>query len=537
MKKALVNGKIYVERGTFATAVAIEDGIITAVGTNEEILACVGQDAEIIDCEGRTVIPGLNDSHMHLLMMGAGLYQVDITGVKSIDEMIERVRAFREKYPSRCTNGIHSVGWNQDLFTQDKRIPNRHDLDRIATDIPVVLERVCGHVVSSNTKAIELLGLNVGSPQFAGGTFELEEDGYPNGVFTENASGHIISTIPDYTLEQREGMFMAAMDYAVAHGLTSVQSNDVGTTAEAEIVFPLVNKIYESGRGKLRYHHQIAYKRTEQFEAYIAGEYTHKRELHPYVTLGPLKLFRDGSLGGRTATVFHDYLDDRGNYGVEATDDATMAEMCRLADNAGIQVVTHVIGDKAISDTVGFYEGVMHNGKNPLRHALVHCQITDTPLLERIVRDDIPVLYQPIFLDYDMHAVIPRCGEELSSTSYAFGTMARLGAHVSYGTDCPVESCNPFPCIYSAVTRKDSHGYPEGGFFPNECVDVYTAIDAYTIGSAYVQFAENQKGRIKRGYVADMVILDRDIFTCDPMEIRDILPVLTMVGGETVYKK
>ena len=159
------------------------------------------------------------------------------------------------------------------------------------------------------------------------------------------------------------------------------------------------------------------------------------------------------------------------------------------------------------------------------------------PLLERIVKDDILALYQPIFLDYDMHAVISRCGEELSSTSYAFGTMARLNAKVSYGTDCPVEDCNPFPNIYSAVTRKDKNGWPEGGFFPKECVDVYTAIDAYTAGSAYAQFMENEKGRIKPGFMADMVMLDKDIFTCDPMEIRDILPVMTIVGGEIVYER
>lgn len=537
MKKAFINGKIYVERGTFVQAAAIENGVITAIGSNEEILADVGKDAELIDCEGRTVIPGLNDSHMHLLMMGAGLYQVDITGVTSIEEMLDRVRAFMAKYPERCTGGVHSVGWNQDMFIGDKRIPNRHDLDKLSTEIPIVLERICGHVVTANTKAIELLGLKAGSPQFPGGTFELEEDGYPNGVFTENACGHILSTLPEYTFEQREAMFLNAMDFAVEHGLTSVQSNDVGTSADPELVFPLVKKVFASGKAKLRYHHQIAYKRPEDFANYINGEFKQKAGLHPWLTFGPLKLFRDGSLGGRTATVFHDYLDDPGNFGVEATDDATMVAMCRMADAAGIQVVTHVIGDKAITDTVEFYEAVMHGGKNPLRHALVHCQITNKPLLERIVKDDIPVLYQPIFLDYDMHAVIPRCGEELSSTSYAFGTMAQLGAHVAYGTDCPVESCNPFPCIYSAVTRKDKYGMPEGGFFPNECVDVETAIDAYTIGSAYAQFMENEKGRIKPGFVADMVMLDKDIFTCDPMEIRDILPVLTMVGGETVYKK
>ena len=136
-----------------------------------------------------------------------------------------------------------------------------------------------------------------------------------------------------------------------------------------------------------------------------------------------------------------------------------------------------------------------------------------------------------------MYAVVPRCGDALSSTSYAFGTAAKMDIRASYGTDSPVEDCNPFPCIYAAVTRKDLNGKPEGGFYPQECVDVTTAIDAYTIESAYHEFREDVKGRIKAGYYADMIVLDTDIFTCDPMAIKDIKPELTMVGGEIVYRK
>jgi predicted amidohydrolase YtcJ len=539
MKTALVNGKIYIERGVFKSAVLSEDGIIKATGTDEEILAAAGKDAKVIDCEGRTVIPGINDSHMHLLLIGSGLYQADTTGVKSIEDLIEKTKAFAEKYPERCVGGIHSIGWNQDLFTEgEKRIPTRHDLDKISTEVPVVLERICSHVVSANTKAIEMRGLGIGSAQFSGGTFELEEDGYPSGVFTENACAEILKVIPPYTAEQREDMFINAMNYAVEHGITSVQSNDAGCAESMDLVFPLVHRVYDSGKAKFRYHHQVCCHTVEEYKEYLAGEYRHGDYSHPWLTLGPLKLFRDGSLGGRTATMRHEYLDDPGNYGVEATHDEEMMELCRMADEVGMQVVTHVIGDKAIEDTVRCYESVLHNGKNPLRHGLVHCQITDMPLLERIAKDDILTLYQPIFLDYDMHAVISRCGEQLSSTSYAFGTMNRLNHKaVSYGTDSPVEDCNPFPNIYSAVTRKDKNGYPEGGFFPNECVDVYDAVDAYTEGSAYAQFMENEKGRIKPGYMADMTVLDKDIFTCDPMEIRSILPVMTIVGGKVVYEK
>ena len=186
---------------------------------------------------------------------------------------------------------------------------------------------------------------------------------------------------------------------------------------------------------------------------------------------------------------------------------------------------------------IGNYEEVIGEGENVHRNALVHCQITDRPMLERIAKSDILVMYQPIFLDYDMHAVISRCGEELTSTSYAFKTLADMGAHISYGTDSPVENCNPFPNIYSAVTRKDKNGWPENGFYGAECVPVEMAIDAYTLGSAYNEFKEMRKGRIKAGYLADMIVLDRDIFTCDPMEIRQILPLMTIVDGEIVYKK
>ncbi|ODU56115.1 MAG: amidohydrolase [Clostridium sp. SCN 57-10] len=539
MKTVLINGKIYVERGVFAQAVYAEDGVICSVGTNEEVLAAAGKDAEVIDCGGKTVIPGLNDSHMHLLMIGIGLAQVDIGGVTSIDEMIERVKTFMEEHPEACKNGIHSVGWNQDLFVDDKRIPTRHDLDRISTEIPIVLERVCGHVVTSNTKAIEMLGLGPNSPQYVGGTFEFGPDGYPNGVFTEHACGYVNNTIPSYTLEEYERMFMNAMDYAVAHGITTVQSNDAGTApVDADTVFKMIHKVYDEGRAKLRYHHQVCFHTPAEFKKYIEnGEFKHGDYSHPWLTLGPLKLFKDGSLGGRTGTMRHEYLDDPGNYGVETTSDELMDEFCRMADKAGIQVVTHVIGDKAIADTVGNYERVLRDGKNTLRHGLVHCQITDLPLLERIARDGILAMYQPIFLDYDMHAVISRCGEELSRTSYAFGTLEKLGGFVSYGTDSPVEDCNPFPNLYSAVTRKDKNGWPEGGFFPEECVDVYTAVDAYTAGSAYAEFRENDKGRIKPGFAADLVVLDTDIFTCDPMNIRDILPDITIVGGKVVYQR
>ena len=261
------------------------------------------------------------------------------------------------------------------------------------------------------------------------------------------------------------------------------------------------------------------------------GELLHGRR----VTVGPLKLFKDGSLGARTALMRSEYADDPGNFGMDCMSAEVMDSLVSTADELGIQVVTHVIGDGAVEGTVESYEKVISCGPNKKRHALIHCQITDAALMERIRRSDIRIFYQPIFLNYDLHVVASRVGDNMASTSYAFGTAVRNGSHVSFGTDSPVEDINPFDGVFSAVTRKDLSCFPDGGFYPEECITVEQAVDAYTIGSAEAEFAESWKGRIAPGYVADMVILDRDIFTVPHDEIKDIRPVCTVFNGKIVY--
>lgn len=540
MRTILHHAKVYVEKGVFAEAVLIEDGLIRAVGSNDEILSHAGASVELTDCGGKTLIPGLNDSHMHFMQLGETRNQADIDGVPSIGEMISRCRAFIEEHPEHVRNGLHAIGWNQDLFTDEQRMPDRHDLDKISTEFPVVLERVCGHIVSSNTKAIEMLGIDGDSPQFPDGDFLIGEDGYPNGIFTANACNYVKSLIPDFTMEERRKMLIETMEYAVSCGITSVQSNDVGTTfMDGPAAFAMFRDVYDSGEALLRYRHQVCFNDLQQFEQYLTeGEFA-KGEYgaDSWLTLGPLKLFKDGSLGARTALMRQGYVNDPENHGLEWIKEADMEAYCQLAKKYGLQVVTHCIGDMAVEKTMDCYERAFVEGENKLRHGLIHCQITDEGLVRRIAEKDILVFAQPIFLDYDMQIVEGLCGKELASTSYAFGSLQRLGAHVSYGTDCPVEACNPFPNIYMAVTRKNREGKPEGGFYPSECVSVSDAIDAYTAGSAYAEFMEDRKGRIKAGYYADLVLLDRDIFTVDPMEIKDIQPEMTMVGGKIVYRR
>ncbi len=293
-----------------------------------------------------------------------------------------------------------------------------------------------------------------------------------------------------------------------------------------------------AGKLALRYHCQICFDSPELFEQYIKeGFFAGERKPSDKLTIGPLKMFRDGSLGARTALMRNDYADEAGNRGIEAASPEVMGAFCKAAAEGGVQVVTHVIGDEAIERTVSDYEAVCPPGENPLRHSLVHCQITDLPMLERIVRDKLLIQYQPIFLEYDLHIVAQRAGEALAKTSYAFETARKLGADISFGTDSPVEDCNPFLNCYCAVTRSDYEGYPEGGYCPDERMDISDVIDAYTLGSARCQFAEEYKGRLKEGYLADFVVLKEDIFTVCPQDIKGILPEATFVGGVKVYSE
>lgn len=544
MKKVFFNAKVYVEKGVYAQAVLAEDGIIRAVGTDAEVLAAADADGlpyEKVDCGGRTMLPGLNDSHMHLLMFGRSLYKVKTDDVKSIDELVQRCRTFIKEHPDRVKHGMHSVGWNQDNFTEgEKRMPTRHDLDRISTEIPVVMERICGHMVSANTKAIEMLGFDREIPEIPGGEVRLEEDGFPSGIFTENACHVVNALIPNPTIGERQEAILAGMEYAVAHGLTSVQCNDVGyPECKGEGAFETYSQLYERGEALLRFRHQTLFDSPEEFEEYL----THGEGSRggygkgSWLTLGPLKLYMDGSLGARTAMMKNGYVGDPDNHGVSCITPEEMDRYCAIAKKYGVQVVTHAIGDLAIEETIDAYEKAFIDGENKLRHSVIHCQITDQKLIDRIVEKGILVQAQPIFMGSDMGVMQEIMEEPLISTSLNFGTMLRRGVHLSYGTDCPVEDCNPFLNLHQAINRRHQNGQPEGGFYPKECVDVETAIDAYTLESAYCEFQENVKGRIKPGYYADLIVLDKDIFTCDPLEIKDILPVLTVVGGKTVYQK
>lgn len=528
----LKNGKFFIEKGNFKEAILIENGLVKEFLRDEDI--CKVKADRVIDLEGKTVLPGLNDSHLHMVMMGEAMNSCELSSARSTDDIIRLGREFLEDNPH--TRVLNGRGWNQDFFKDgEKRLLNKFDLDQISTDIPIVFSRVCGHVASGNTKALEFLGVDE-TTRVDGGVIEIGSDGSPNGVFNENAVALLESVKESKTVEDIQNDYLKACQYALSVGITSVQSCDVLRNNFHES-FNAIHDIYESGKTKIRYSHQYNFQDIKDFEDYLQGEFKTGKYDGKFLSKGALKLFKDGSLGARTAYMLEDYKDDPDNQGVNALSDEQFQNLCNLATANNVQVVTHAIGDGAIESVINAYENTMVDGKNPLRHGIVHCQITSREQLERIAKLSIPVMYQPIFLDYDNKIVESRVGADLSSTSYAFNTLYELGAPISMSTDSPVENCNPFPNIYCAVTRKDLDGNPKEGFYPEERMAVEDVIDAYTQGSSYNEFKEDFKGKLSPGYVADLIVLDKDIFSIDPDEIKDIKVLKTMIDGEFVFER
>lgn len=532
MRTILKNAKIYIEKNNFQQAMLIEDGVIKEVGTNEDILK--NSYDKIMDLQDKTVIPGLNDSHLHLRAVGEAMTNCNLTSARSIDEVIELGKRFIKN--SEGMTALYGRGWNQDYFTTgDVRMLTKNDLDKISTEIPVVYERVCGHVTVGNSKAIEMIGIDENTT-VDGGEILNGSNGKPNGIFTENAIRLLESVLPVKSDDDIEKDFLKAAEYAISVGLTSVQSCDA-SDKEFKKIFNIIHSIYKNNKTKLRYSPQFNFQNISDFHEFLETE--HKAGIYDgkFLTKGALKLFKDGSLGARTALMLKDYNDKPDTKGVAALNDYQLQELCNLAAENEIRVVTHAIGDGAVESVINAYEKTMKDGNNHLRHGIVHCQITSLEQLNRIARLNIAVMYQPIFLDYDLQIVEPRVGKKLASTSYAFNTLNCLGTPISFGTDSPVEDLNPFPNIYCAVTRQRLNGTPAGGFAPNEKMSVEDAIDAYTMGSAYNEFKENIKGRLKPGYAADLAVLDTDIFTVDHNIIKDIKVEKTMIDGKFVYER
>ncbi len=527
------------ETRPLAEAMYVIKDLIVATGTYDEVLPLIktADPVEMINCQQKTIMPGFNDSHMHLLGLGSTLQMVNLHGTTSFDDLITRGQTYITEHQIEKMQWVVGRGWNHDFFTDENRFPTRYDLDKISTQHPILYTRACGHIAVVNSCALSLLTLP-NNLETSGGMIEVDALGEPTGVFSETAIDLITNHIPSPTDEQFQQMAIAAMKRANAVGITSIQSDDVSRMPNYDYrrLFNIFESLQEANQMTCRVHEQVLLPTYEHLNAFINDQY-HQYQGGSYFTRGPLKLLSDGSLGGRTAALRHPYVDDPSTNGIYCYQTSELNELIALAHQHDLEVAVHAIGDGAIEQCLNSFEAAQKTmPKQSIRHGIVHCQITDLPLLKRFAQLNVSALVQPIFLDYDLHIVNQRVGKELAQTSYAFKTMRNLGITVGLGTDCPVEDLNTFDNLYCAVTRNDLKNTFNAPFVTSECLTIEEALYDYTMGSAKVAGQDQIKGSLSAGKLADFIILSQNPLDITSEQLRHVHVEATYVGGRCVYR-
>ena len=540
MDTILYNGKIYTlgNRGTVAEAIYIKGNKIAFIGENEEALRFKNKDTKLIDLEGKMAVPGFNDSHMHLLSYGYTATKIELNNAKSIEDLILLGKERLNSVNLKKGDWILGRGWNNDYF-DDNRLPTRYDLDKITTDFPICYTRVCGHILVVNSKALEVVGIDRNSPQIPGGKFDLDENGEPLGIFRENAMDIIYSAIPDPDIESIKSMILKCSEDAVKQGITSIQTDDFEQLPKKdyEKIIKAYLELIDEGKLKVRVYEQCLLPDMKKLKSFLEKGYTTGWG-NEYFKIGPLKLLADGSLGARTAYLTEPYNDDNSTRGIPVFSQEEMDELVLIAHNGGMHVAIHGIGDGAMYMACESIEKALkENPREDHRHGIVHCQITDVNLMNKFKELNLVAYVQPIFLHYDMHIVEDRIGKERARYTYNWKRMMDMGIHVAGGSDCPVEKFDILPNLYSAITRKDLNGYPENGWLPDQKLTIDEALKIFTAEGAYASFEEDIKGTLEVGKLADIVVLDRNLYDIEPEAIKDVKVDLTIMDGKIVYER
>lgn len=523
----------------WASAVAVDSGLISAVG-GDELLALAGPDTTLLDLGGLPLLPGLEDSHLHMAETGRAMEVADLSPAASVEEMGRILRNFirqRQLPPGRLVLGW---GWNQDRFPS-RRMPTLPELDAMAPGYPLVLTRVCQHIAAANSAAMTLGGIGRATPDPVGGEIGRDERGELDGIFRENAMELLPQTDTGaITQEDLCRWLKNAAEKAASLGLTTVHSDDLCAVPGLSWREVLEAWLLLARREELpiRVVEQCLFPSAAELEGFFAAGY-HPGWREGNFVIGPLKIVSDGSLGARTALLTRPYADDpAAGTGMATVPREEMEALVRTAHRHGMGAVIHAIGDGAVDlalDAIQKARASFPDIREVPAHGIVHCQITRPDQLRRIRELGVQVLAQPVFLEYDLHMADLRVGEELGRTSYAWRTLAEAGVPLSAGSDSPIESMDPFGNLYCAVTRKDYRGEPAGGWHPWERLTLEQALTAATAGAALAGGIEALCGRIRPGLSADLTVPDRDIFSLPPKELLHTAAAMTIVGGRIIH--
>ena len=537
MDRIFFNGQIVTVDPQYpeVSAVAVKNGIVMAVGSDEEVKAMAGPATEMVDLKGAFMCPGLIDSHMHLLLLSNKLRRTDIGVAKTFQECMDiMAKAAEEK---KGTNGwAMGIGFNQDDWTDCNEVPTRLDLDKACGDVPAYIERACGHIATLNTKAMELMGMmneKEGESQYK---LRYFEDGTPNGVLCEDTVRLVEEYFPIPTVPEMKELILMGARYIAAKGLVGVHSDDLNLVVPVKdmpVILQAYKELSEADELPIRVHQQCRMLNLPMIEKFCS-EYKVRTKWGKNFTIGDIKIMGDGSLGAHTAVLRGEYKNAPEDHGIPLHDDEELYAMFRVAHNAGYPIVIHVIGDGAMDQVVNGYELVMNeNPKANMRHGIIHCQIMDEAQQDRFVKLNLLAYAQPVFVRYDSQIVDDCVGSELAKTSYNWRRYIDLGVHMSGGSDCPVEDCDPLANLYYAVTRMGMDGKP---WYPENGVTMEEALRMFTIEGAYSAFEEAERGSITIGKYADFTVLDKNIMKNPPEELLNTKVLMTVVNGKTVYE-
>jgi len=520
-------------------AIAVRGDRILATGKNADMEKFKGPQTQVVDLGGHFVMPGFNDAHLHLEDAGTTQLSVDLTGVKSLDELRARVQKKVEQ--SKAGDWILGAGWDETLWPV-KAVPLRWDLDEVSAGHPVLLERIDGHIAVANTRALQLGSITLASRDPQGGHIDRNENGEPTGILRETAQAAVRDVIPPATHEKRREAIAAALAELAAEGVTSAQ--DCSTSEKACSTwedFQIYEELEKEGKLTARITEWLPFE--ENIE-----ELTRKRNSHPQADLmlhtGMLKGYMDGSLGSHTAALLQPYADDPNNSGLPRYDAAKLNDLTKERVVAGFQIGFHAIGDKGVQMALDAFAEAEKaareahvkgpNGSDEFRLRIEHAQVTTPQQIARFKELKVIASMQPSHLLTDMRWAQDRLGPQRAATSYAWLAFLNKGVTLAFGTDYPVEPVSPFRGLYAAVTRKSEDGKQE--YFPAQRLTIDQAIAAYTTGSAYAEFEEKEKGKLVPGMLADFVVLDRDVTASSPEKILGTKVLRTVVGGKTVYE-
>jgi len=510
-----------------AEAVAILGDRIVAVGSSVEVDAWRGKATRVVDGEGKRLLPGFNDAHVHFTDGGAQLDNVELNDAASPQEFARRIaqRAAKTAKDEWLLGG----DWDETKWNPP-HLPTKELIDPLTPRTPVAVNIHDGHMILANSLALRLAGITAQTPDPAGGVIVRDAQGNPTGALKDAAADLVYKVIPAPTHEQRRHSIERALEHAASLGVTSVQHMNPDY---ADIA--IYNELLEEGKLTTRiYAAPLIPQVDDQVKIGIRHGFG-----GPYLRIGALKSFADGSLGSATAYFFEPFSnqpDNRGLLSDEMHPISMMRDRMMKGDAAGLQLCTHAIGDAAISTILDIYTEIEKaHGPADRRWRIEHAQHMAAKDFDRFAQLRVMASVQPYHAIDDGRWAEGRIGHDRASRTYAFRTFLDHGVRLALGTDWNVAPLNPMLTLYAAVTRATLDGKNPGGWFPDQKLTVKEAIEAYTMGSAYAEFQEKEKGSITAGKLADMVLLSDDVLTIDPVKIRDVRVLKTWVGGKLTY--